>query len=172
MSNISDDLNYAARNGAKAKDELIRFYARQGFSHVLTLCWNTDFLAARAGLRGRLELARQDIRELMARVDRRLLGTRFHTKPRDQRTAGVFFFEHVDRNLHAHGLIRVKADRLLGLHRLFPDERGGLWNHVVPAGSYRLEMIDDVATTVGYLLKEQHIGADDRTTVWADEFYA
>ncbi len=32
-------------------------------------------------------------------------------------------------------------------------------------------MIDDVATTVGYLVKEQHLGADDRMTVWSDEFF-
>jgi hypothetical protein len=88
------------------------------------------------------------------------------------RTKAVFFFEHPDSNLHAHGLIRVRRDQLLKLHRLFPNERGGPWNRLVPSGSYRLEMIDDVATTVGYLVKEQHLGADDRLTVWADEFFA
>jgi len=118
-----------------------------------------------------VERARQDVGALLARVDRRLLGTRFHKKP-DQRTTGVFFFEHVERNLHAHGLIRVPPARLLDFHRLFPSERGGPWNDIVPAGSYRLEIIDDLRTTVGYVLKEQHLATDERMTVWAEDFFA
>lgn len=171
MGNIADELSFAGRNRQRFKSDLIEFYAKQGFTHVLTLCWNADVRDPRTRRKVSLDTARADVRALLAGVDRRLLGTRFHKKF-DQRTRAAFFFEHADRNLHAHGLVRVQRDRLLDFHRLFPAERGGCWNDIVPSGSYRLEMIDDVRTTVGYLLKEQHLATDPRMTVWADEFFA
>ena len=104
MGNISDNLSFAGRNRDRFKDGLIDFYLHQGFSHVLTLCWNADFVATNAGLKSRIELARRDIRELMARVDRSLLGTRFHRKAA-QRTKAVFHFEHVGTNIHVHATL-------------------------------------------------------------------
>jgi hypothetical protein len=171
MGNIADDLSFAGRNRERFKDGLTGFYAKMPFTHALTLCWNADVRPQPTSSKMSVERARQDIGALLARVDRKLLGTRFHKK-RDRRTTGVFFFEHADRNLHAHGLIRVQPNRLLDFHRLFPNERGGLWNDLVPAGSYRLEIIDDVRTTVGYVLKEQHLATDERMTVWAEDFFA
>jgi len=156
---------------ARHKSALIGFYAKQGFTHVLTLCWNADVRAPRTRRKVSLEQARRDVGAMLAGVDRRLVGTKFNRKP-DRRTRAVFFFEHVDSNIHAHGLLRVERDRLLSFHRLFPHSRGGCWNKVVPSGSYRLEILDDVRTTVGYLLKEQHLASDTRMTLWADEFHA
>lgn len=178
--NIANDLSFVGSNRERFKDELIRFYAKQGFTRVLNLFWNADAGDPRAAhtkqkIKGRnvsIERARQDIGALLARIDGKLLHRNFHEEPKEKRTKAVFFIEHVGSNLHAHGLIRVQRDQLLKLHRLFPSERGGPWNRLVPSGSYRLEMIDDVVTTVGYLVKEQHLGADDRMIVWADEFFA
>ena len=168
MSNIAHESTFAVRERARFKNELIRFYAQQNFSHVLTLAWNSP--AGRKATRRSVGLgqARSDVAHLLARIDRRLHGSRFHKCP--DRTRAVFFFEGVGENLHAHGLMKVDCTRLLPLHRLFPGERGGVWNDVVVAGSYKLEMIDDVRTTCAYLLKEQHLQSDERTTLWSDEF--
>ena len=168
MGNISEEPSFYAENRQRFKDGLIQFHANRQYTHVLTLCWNAD-----AGRRQKIGLqhARRDIGDLLARIDRRLLGTRFH-KNRDQRTEAVFFLEHAATNIHAHALIRVRPGRLLDFHRLFRGQRGGVWNRIVPAGTYRLEILDDVRTTAAYCLKEQHLATDDRMTVWADEFYA
>lgn len=53
---------------------------------------------------------------------------------------------------------------------MFPGERGGVWNDIVPPGSYTLRIIDDYATAAGYVLKEQHMSSEDRRTVWSTEF--
>jgi hypothetical protein len=171
MGNIPDHLNFASINRERYKRDLIGFYAKMPFTHVITLCWNPDTRSLPASQKLTLDRAKADIGALLARVDRRLLGTRFNRKT-DQRTTGVFFFEHANRNLHAHGLVRAQPGRLLDFHRLFRGERGGPWNDVVPAGSYHLKIIDDVRTTLGYVLKEQHLASDERLTVWAEEFFA
>ncbi|MDR3472574.1 MAG: hypothetical protein P4M09_12925 [Devosia sp.] len=171
MSNISNETTFVGRERARFKDELVNFYSQQSYSHVLTLAWNRD-----AGpiptLRRNISLpqARSDIGKLLGRIDRRLYGTDFHKSP--DRTRAVFFMEKVKDNLHAHGLIHVPSDRLLSLHRLLPGERGGVWNDVVAAGSYKLEMLHDPHTTIAYIVKEQHLDADDRTIIWSDEFIA
>lgn len=168
MSNIAQESTFAGRERDRFKNELVRFYSRQNFSHVLTLAWNST-LGREASRRSvGLAQARSDVAHLLARIDRRLHGPRFHICP--DRIRAVFFFEGVGENLHAHGLLKVDSARLLSLHRLFPGERGGIWNDVVAAGSYKLEMIDDARTTCAYLLKEQHLNSDDRTTLWSDEF--
>ena len=170
VGNISEELSFAGRNRQRIKSDLIDFYSERSFTHALTLCWNGDVRSSRTRRKVSVELARQNIGAFLAGVDRRLLGTRFHKRP-DLRTDAVFFIEHADRNLHAHGLIRVRPGRLLDFHRLFPGERGGQWNEIVPSGSYRLELIGDVRVAAGYALKEQHPGSDERLTVWADEFH-
>jgi hypothetical protein len=170
MSNISTDLSFVGANRKRFNDELVGFYSRMSFTHALTLCWNADVHPRLTAPRLSIERARRDIGMLLARIDRRLLGTRFHKKP-DLRTNGVFFFEHVDRNLHAHALIRVQPGWLLDFHRLFPKDRGGAWNDIVPSGSYSLQIITDDWGAAGYAVKGQFLGADERMTVWAEDFF-
>jgi hypothetical protein len=168
MSNIAQESTFAGRERVRFKSELIRFYSQQNFSHVLTLAWNSSGGRAAPRRSVGLEKARSDVAHLLARIDHRLHGPRYHTKP--DRTRAVFFFEGVGENLHTHGLLKVDSTRVLPLHGLFPGERGGVWSDVVPAGSYKLEIIDDIRTTCAYLLKEQHLHSNDRTTLWSDEF--
>lgn len=171
MVNINDDISFAHKYRKRAKQELITFFAKMNYSHVLTLAWNRGAPAAGSSSRATsIAHAKRDIGLLLARLDRRLLGTKFNLKP-ELRTPAVFFFEKVGTNLHAHGLLRVPSKRLLSLHRMFPGVRGGVWSELVPSGSYKLEIIHDVRTTVGYLLKEQHLDQEGDTVVWADEFF-
>jgi hypothetical protein len=170
MGNISKNLGFVGANRKRFNDELVGFYSKMAFTHALTLAWNADVRPRPTAPRLSIERARRDIGALLAHVDRRLLGTRFHKKP-DQRTSGVFFFEHVDRNLHAHALIRVQPSRLLDFHHLFPNDRGGTWNDIVPSGSYSLQIITDDWGAAGYAVKDQFLGADERMTLWAEDFF-
>src|ERR1039458_439301 len=104
MGNISDELSFTGRHREKFKQDLISFYSKMPFTHALTLSWNADVRPRPASSKLGIERARRDVGALLARVDRRLLGTRFHKKP-VQRTTGVFFVEHPESNLHAHALI-------------------------------------------------------------------
>lgn len=165
MGNIEQDSNFVARNRTVFKDAYRGFYTALGFTHVLTLAWNCN---------ARLEAARDDLRRLHARVDETLLGRRYYRLPNSERTLAMFAFESVSYNLHAHSLWRIPkgpegANRILRFHRMFPEERGGVWNEVVASGSYKLTVINDLAA-ISYVLKEQHMGADDQTVVWSTDF--
>ncbi|MGZ9157621.1 MAG: hypothetical protein ACXW36_02010 [Nitrospira sp.] len=119
-----------------------------------------------------LPRAREDMRALHGRVDERFFGRRFYRVPTCQRTLAFFAFESVLTNLHAHSLWRITdREKLLRFHRFFEGERGGLWNDIVESGSYKLRIVDDHAAATGYVLKEQHMGSDDRLTMWSDEFH-
>lgn len=168
MANVQTELSFAGAHRGKYREELNRFYANIGFTHALTVSWNRGAGTRFAGSVG-VEQARADLKSLHARVDRKLVGKQFH-KLADQRTLAVFMLEGVGRNLHCHSLWRLKASQVLPFARLFPDERGGIWNGLVPSGSYKLDIIDDARTVSGYVLKEQHMMSDDRTVLWSDEF--
>ena len=166
MSNISEEPSFVGRNRVVFKEAQARFCAALRFTHVLTLSWNRDT---------RLEAAQGDLRRLHRRVDEELLGRRFYKLPSEARSLALFAFEGDRRSVHAHAMWRVPptppgTNRLLRFHRMFPGERGGVWNDIVPPGSYTLRIIDDHATAASYVLKEQHMNSEDRRTVWSTEF--
>ncbi|HEX2973229.1 MAG TPA: hypothetical protein VHP11_12920 [Tepidisphaeraceae bacterium] len=143
----------------RLKAAYCQMFARHRFTHSLTLAWNRNVS---------LERARMDLRNLHRRVDEALLGRWFHRKP--HRTLAVFFVEHADRNLHVHSLWKLPREHLIPFARLFPDERGGVWNDRLASGSYKLALINHMGEAVGYAMKDQHEDSDDRLTIWSDEF--
>lgn len=166
MPNIRDELSFVGRNRTAFKNAHTSFCAALRFTHVLTLSWNRDT---------RLEHAQGDLRRLHGRVDETLLGRSFYKLPSDARSLAMFAFEGDRRSVHAHALWRVPptplgTNRLLRFHRMFPDERGGVWNDIVPTGSYKLRIIDDYATATSYVLKEQHMNSDDQRVIWSTDF--
>lgn len=129
---------------------------------MLTLSWNRPLALRRA---------RADLRALHARVDERFYGRRFFRRRPADRTLAVFVFEKCDTHMHVHSLWRVPdRSKLLPFHRMFTGERGGIWNDVVPSGSYALSIIGDHGTAGGYIMKDQHMTSDDSLMVWSDEF--
>jgi hypothetical protein len=166
MSNLEDNLSFVGRNRRAFKEAHARLCEAVGYTHVLTLAWNRDTRPA---------AARSDLRELHRRVDETLLGRRFYKVPSEDRSLAMFAFEKIDFNLHVHALWRVPegrpgANRLMRFHKMFPDERGGVWNQIVTSGTYKLRIIKDHAEAAGYVMKEQHMDADDQTIVWSSDF--
>ena len=95
----------------------------------------------------------RDLRNLHRRVDENLLGRHFYKLPSEARSFALFAFEGERAQVHAHALWRVPptrpgTNRLLRFHKLFPHERGGLWNDIVPSGSYKLRIISDFGEAV------------------------
>lgn len=166
MSNIRDEPSFVGRSRVAFKDAQARFCAALRFTHVLTLSWNRDV---------RLEAAQGDLRRLHRRVDEELLGRHFYKLPADARSLAMFAFEGDRKSVHVHAMWRVPptplgTNRLLRFHGMFPDERGGIWNQIVPTGSYKLRVINDYATAANYVLKEQHMNSDDQTIIWSTDF--
>ncbi|HTI66231.1 MAG TPA: hypothetical protein VL460_01650 [Caulobacteraceae bacterium] len=114
--------------------------------------------------------ARSAIGECFGKVDRKLLGRRF-TRRRNDRTTGVFMFEHLKSNLHAHGLLRVQHARLERFSEMFPPTQRGLWSDVWAGGS---QWTTDAANPAGfafYIAKEQHASSAPETMLFLEDFF-
>lgn len=147
------------------KDALIDLIALQGFTHAITLTWNRSVS---------LDRARYDLKNLHHRVDRRLLGARFHRKPEHERTKAIFVFEKIDTNLHVHSMWRLTRQTYIQFNKLFPSEGAGLWNDIVPSGTYAVDIDNNIGADrafAGYMLKGQHRFSDDREIIFSSEFH-
>lgn len=154
-----------ATQQARWKDAMLDVIARQGYTHAISLTWNRSVS---------LDRARADLQNLHHRVDRQLLGARFHRKPASLRTAAVFVVEKIETNLHVHSMWRLTRTTYFKFNKLFPPGGGGVWNDVIPSGTYDLVMDNNIGADrafSGYMLKDQHRYSDDREIIFSSEFY-
>lgn len=128
---------------------------------AMTLNFNTPVSLANA---------RKAIGRCFCKVDRKLFGTRFQHK-REQRLTGVFVFEHLQSNLHAHGLVRVPVDRLGTFASLFPETQRGIWSDVWPAGTQWTTRSSEPAGFAFYMAKEQRASSLPETMLFLEEFF-
>jgi hypothetical protein len=163
--NIPDRPSFVGINGERWKRAWVEHFRDLRFNVAVTLSWNRSLP---------LEIGRRHLSIIHAMVDKKLFGRRFDVKPKAERTSAVFVFEGVGPggHLHAHSLWRLRdRDQVLPFARLFPGERGGHWNKVAKAGSYKVNLAEDWSAFAGYALKDQHMSSDCREIVWSDEFY-
>lgn len=136
------------------------------FTHAITLVWNRSVGLARA---------RADLRDLMHRVDRKLLGSNFHKVPSQYRTNALFVFEgYRDDHVHVHSLWKAPHGKWFSLGKMFPQGRGGVWNDIVPSGSNKVEgcsYLGGNSEITGYALKQQHRFSEPELMVWSAEFH-
>tara|TARA_R110000782_G_scaffold40150_7_gene92811 strand:+ start:1438 stop:1935 length:498 start_codon:yes stop_codon:yes gene_type:complete len=162
MSNVREHIGFEHVVLQRYRSDLAAWLGRMDFNVGLTLNFNQP---------SSLSHARKKVGDLFFRVDRKLIGARFHRKPK-LRTAGVFFFEHVDTNIHCHGLIRVRDEAMHAFKELFPDDDCGLWSNVCSSGSHHISAGADMETAAYYITKEQKPWTDPATTLWLDEFHS
>lgn len=161
MGNIQDDISFDYHRRIRYKSELAGWLGSGNFHFGLTLNFNRT-----TSLSG----AKRQVGDLFARVDGQLLGTRFHNQ-RQRRTQGAFFFEHVETNLHCHGLVRVVKDRHDEFVAMFPASgTGGPWTDVCISGTHAIRE-GNIAAAANYITKEQSAWSDSTTSFWLDEFY-
>ena len=137
------------------------FIAAQGFTFGITLNWNQEKTLGRA---------RQDLRLLFRDVDRKMLGSRFNRRAESLRAQGIFAYEHVQSNIHAHGLFKVAPGRNDVVGKLFDGERPVLWTNIVPSGTICLQSAERPIAAAIYMLKEQRLADGADTLVWLSEF--
>jgi hypothetical protein len=162
MANIQEDQSFVSRFNARRQPEYAAWLGNMSFNVGVHLFFNSDVT---------LSKARSTVKRCFRDVDRELVGTRFHKKPASLRTTGVFFFEHLDTNLHAHGLLRVREDRLAQFEELFPATGRGLWTECWESGSQTTEMLYDAAGFADYITKEQKASAAPETMLWLEEAF-
>lgn len=153
------DLNAILRY--RYRPELAKWIGGLGFNVGLTLNFNRQ-----TGLMA----ARKQVRDVFFRVERKLIGTKFNQRP-ERRTRGVFFFEHVETNIHCHGLLAIPDERHDRFMSMFPaDGRGGPWSEVCPSGTHCIR-VGNIEAAARYDTKEQTPWSAPATMVWLAEFH-
>lgn len=84
------------------------------------------------------------------RIDRALLGKKFEFLPAEERTDGIFFIEHVESNIHAHGLLRVPQVSEEALGALTKKQ----WHRVCRDGKCDVQAVYDCDGVARYCTKE------------------
>jgi hypothetical protein len=150
------------------KSALQTFFGSLRHTTAITLSWNQLNIS--------LERARSDIKELLWRVDKALLGSRANEYPTEERTSAVFVFEGLGRyeQLHAHSTWRAPFGKSLKLCKMFPREQSGIWDTIVRRGSHRLDLVSPNGSNdefARYLLKGQKRSSDSFEIVFSSEFH-
>lgn len=132
------------------------FLRDQNFTHFVTLSMN-DYQ--------NIEDVRRKVRELHSRIDRRLLGSKWYKKPKDQRTFFIGFHEHINSNHHVHLLMRVKPE----FERYIEGIVGYEWCHLTEKGTVDIQSIYSDGC-VPYCLKEQYKSQNFESFIVSTEF--
>lgn len=159
MGNYHDYQSFESTFNSRGQAAFAKWLGGMDFNVAIHLFFNSDVSLPKAG-----RVVTQCFRD----VDRKLLGTRFHKKPASRRTTGVILFEHLQTNLHAHGLLRVPTDRLAQFAELFPANGRGIWTDCWPSGSQTSAMLYDTAGFAHYITKEQKASAAPETMLWLE----
>jgi hypothetical protein len=165
QSNVPD-LQTTLAFGPKWKRAFFDLFARQRYTHAITLVWNGKVSRAKM---------RDDLKRFHLWVDKELLGSRCHLYPAEKRSHAVFVIEsgvNGDHS-HCHSYWRFPPGKLIPFNKLFPGERGGLWSKLIRRGTYKVAMVSPHCRNdefSGYLLKKQHPGSEGDDIIWSDDF--
>lgn len=84
------------------------------------------------------ETFRRKLYEYHGRLDRKLLGSKYHKKPITWRTRFVALLEHLDTNLHAHMLIKPARNKQFRCQMQSPY----IWEEICPGGDLKIDYIN------------------------------
>jgi len=140
--------------------------SRTGPALAVTVSWNE---------RRSVDRCTADLGTFVGMADQRVLGSRFNRYPPEKRLEALFVFEGVGTtNIHAHSIWWPPRDRWFRFLKLFPRRRSGLWDWVVPKGSYDVKLLNAVGSNeefTGYILKGQGKNSEADRMVWASQFH-
>jgi hypothetical protein len=159
--NYSDDESFESLFNRTRRSAYARWLDDPKFNVATTLNFNSPIT---------LTNARERIGRCFCKVDRKLLGDNFQQRP-DLRVTGMFVFEHLESNLHAHGLLQVPPDRLGRFAAMFPETQRGIWTDVWPAGSQWTGHARDPAGFAFYIAKEQRASSAPETMLFLKDFF-
>lgn len=122
---------YKTKQHANLREGWVDFLTAQRFTHGLTFHWHAPISQA---------AARDDLSYIHMRIDRELLGARFHKSP--ERTEAIFIMEGREGtdSYHCHSLWRVAPEHRTAFEPfvLNFNLRHSIWKEIAPAGSFEL----------------------------------
>jgi hypothetical protein len=124
---------------------------REGFVELMAHTIQPNvFLTLVTNAEGSPMKLRRAIKDLLARLDRALLGPKWQKQSKDQRTEGVFIIEHVESNIHAHGMLRLPSFDEAEIYMTV----GTFWNKLCPSGNSCFRLLEDALVCARYCTKE------------------
>jgi hypothetical protein len=132
--------------------------SQRHLTHHVTLATNWDNSVQRRASaprfshdRVKIDLACANLRGWSARVDRELCGRNWLKRP-DERLMGFAFLEHIETNIHWHGLLSLAPGKD---ERKFREVSAAKWAKLVPGGDVEIQPIDRLAPLAWYDTKGQ-----------------
>jgi len=77
-----------------------------------------------------IEGSKEEINFFHAGIERKILGKYFYRKPARERIKSICFIEHIDSNLHYHGLVHIPKH----YHSKFNNQAIKTWLKICPSG--------------------------------------
>jgi hypothetical protein len=161
MGNYFNKESFEDRFNRDVQDSYSEWFSDPAYNRAVTLNFNTNVS---------LNNARVCVGKLFRNVDRRLLGTRF-TKYENERIQGVFLFEHLETNLHAHGLIQVCPSLEDEFDQMFSGSNRVNWSNIWKAGTHCVKQSYDPARFAHYFSKEQRASSAPETMLFLKDFH-
>jgi hypothetical protein len=84
-----------------------------------------------------IEGTRKDLNRFLMRVETNMLGKFFYRKPADERIKSICFVEHIETNIHYHGLLHIPQH----FHDRFTIKAIKAWLKICPSGSLKITPI-------------------------------
>ncbi|GBH29362.1 hypothetical protein [Sphingobium xenophagum] len=104
-----------------------------------------------------MDEAQRTFEEFHARLDRKLLGRSYMTRP-DERTDYRATIEKIDTNIHIHALFRMTAEQ----KSRFVVEAPSIWKKLFEAGNLNIKPIYHSEGAARYITKELRPETSDR----------
>lgn len=94
---------------------------------------------------------RNMLKHFFARLDRKRLGKLYYQQPSKKRCDGILTIEKVKINTHSHGAICIPLNEIRNL--VEPSKQ--IWKKICPAGSVKIDVMNDRELRSKYMGKEQ-----------------
>lgn len=117
----------------------------QNFTHIITFAFNRNTT---------LTSGRSTLKNLHARLDRSLLGSKWFEKPKSERSMFIAYPEHMTSNLHYNMLLKVDPTNIDKATKKIPQ----IWSNLVSSGSTDVKLTSeahDLINLFSYQIKEQ-----------------
>lgn len=161
MGNYTDEISAEWRFNSTRRQHYARWLDDPAYNIAATLNFNAPISVGNA---------KQCVSKLFGAVDRKLLGSRFNNYT-DGRVGGVLVLEHLQSNIHVHGLLRVEPTRLDRFMTMFPSDGRGVWSNIWKAGTQFVTAAHDPYGFAYYLSKEQFASSAPETMFFLNDFW-
>jgi hypothetical protein len=140
----------------------------QPFTHFVTLTFNQRYHYQADRI---LEYSRDKLKFFHAKLDRRLLGSKWYKKPNEERTFFMAFPEKITSNMHYHLLMSVPEYHYEKFHHCAQPT----WLNIMQSGTYDCQKLDATIPNSGgyasYVTKEQYNPVNFNNMVVSTEFH-